>query len=406
MTKQGLFILCLLLLSACGRVGSLTGPSGDPFGTGGKNQISTEVGNGGSGVFCPGKDGARPYFEVMDVYEARKRGMPPELGGPELSVEQKLEIALGRLARLSPARAKRYHARTQDILKGAYFFHSGYLPHIADEDPADLTEGCRLLQIATRRKPIFDGDPEFLIDGNLWAQLDADNQAALLGHEVAYDEASKQYGQTTSRMARAFNSIFFSKRIETMSERSFFAFLDKIGFTMTDFAGVEVPTRVAEGNSLQTGSTRFDGDTVLSAAWQITQQEGDMFVKPLRYDYFGTPLIAGYGLRLEATFSKSGHLSSFVGGIQTLDEGKDPGQKKRMINDRGNLIRISGKGDNVLTTFFEDGHFHTVSLAKGSTVKVKGSGELSTLQSSECVTFDRDGFAENFNGQCYAPKAD
>ena len=206
-------------------------------------------------------------------------------------------------------RAAKYRSRAEDILKGAYFFNSGHLPHIGDEDPADVTEGCRLLQIATRRKPIFDGDPEFLIDGNLWAQLDADNQTALLGHEVAYDEASKEFGQTTSRMARAFNSIFFSKRIESMSLRTFFVFLDRIGFATSDLAGLAVPTKPAASNSSETGTTRFDGDTPTSAAWQITQQEGDMYIKPMKYDYFGTPLLVGKGLRLEATFSKDRHRS-------------------------------------------------------------------------------------------------
>ena len=77
--RRGFIVLALFVLSACGMNRSTPGLSSSPFDTAGKNQISTDVGAGGSGVYCPGKNGTRPYFEVLDVYEARKRGMAPGL---------------------------------------------------------------------------------------------------------------------------------------------------------------------------------------------------------------------------------------------------------------------------------------------------------------------------------------
>ncbi len=382
MLKKGLLILCLLL-SSCGKI-SPTGSSGSTFDTSGKNQISTEVGAGGSGVYCPGKNGARPYFEVLDVYEARKRGMGVDLGGPNLSVDQKLDIAFARLARLSPLRAKRYQKRAHEILKEAYFFHSGYLPHIGDEDPADLAAGCKLLQIATRRKPIFENDPEFIIDWNLFNQLDSDNQTVLLGHETSYDEAGNDYGQTTSRMARGFNSLYFSKRIESMTMKDFFAFLDKIGFLNTDVGGITVPTWSAARDELWgSNSMTFAEDGHLaSMSWMAKG-------KPA-FDYFGTSLqIADYSNRSSATFSKDGHLSQIDGQLSTV-------KNEEELNDRGNsvLLGVEARRGFWRTTFYEDGHFHMLLVDEGSKLKALNSNELTVLEEPKCVVFDPAGFVE------------
>ena len=75
-----------------------------------------------------------------------------------------------------------------------------------------------------------------------------------------------------------------------------------------------------------------------------------------------------------------------------------------MIAEMGNLIRISAKGDDLLTTFYEDGHFHTVRVAKDSKLKVHESTQLKVLDTDACVAFDREGFVESFDARCFAPK--
>src|SRR5688572_6660468 len=79
------------------------------------------VGNGGDAVVCTKGSFSchegdcsrpRPAAELLDIYEARDlRKFEIDLGGTELSVAQKLDRVLARLAVVDPWRAGKYRIR-------------------------------------------------------------------------------------------------------------------------------------------------------------------------------------------------------------------------------------------------------------------------------------------------------
>lgn len=348
-------------------------------------QMSTEVGAGGSGVLCGATPTSAAYFETMDVYEARKRNMPPELGAKDLPVTDKIEIALKRLAVFSPLRADRYRKRVAEIREKALYFTRGYLPHIGDDDPANLEEGCKIVQIATRRKPLFPNDPEFLFDQRLLSQLDNDNQAVLYLHEAAYEEASTQFHHATSRFTRGVISLFFSTHIEKMTRRSFIEFLAKAEFHSTDFAGLEIPTQIADADSTRAGTTRMEGERILSASWEV-RYEGSGSIPFLPISYFGKKLWMGGGINQEAAFSEAGKLVALWGIFQFDEE---------VLVDRGNeLRRLSNKHPALregLTVFDDQGRLRLLQAGKGSKLRLADKEGLTELDQVTCISLNPEG---------------
>lgn len=350
---------------------------------------STEVGAGGGGVLCKDNAGRVTSFEVLDVYEARVRGMQVTLGAPTLTVEQKIAAALDRLRRLSPERAARYRRRAGEILASAQFFRRGYLPRVGDEDPTDVPEGCRLVQIATRRKPIFAGDREFLIDGSLYDQLDRDNQAALILHEVVYEEGGKRFGHRSSRFSRAFLSTFLSRHIEGMTVRTFFDFLHTVEFKATDYGGISVPTLATTGDGDTPGKTVFAGERVARANYHVEFTDGDYSIPFQELDYFGRAVWLGGNLQMQARFSTAGRLIGVQSGIAW--------SSSTPLSDRGNTIRpardIPRGSGGFFTAFHDDGRFELLTAGAGSTLRIREGAPPETLAASSCVALDPEGRA-------------
>jgi len=375
----------LLFIVACG--GDL-GTDRDKTTAMDTSGYSTEVGGGGSGIRCQ-KD-AHSYFEVLDIYEARKRGMPPALGAKHLSVPEKLEIAFARLERLSPVRANRYRARAKFILENARFFTSGRLTHINDQDPADIDMGCSFVQIATRRNPLFENDPEFLIDKQLYDQLDADNQAALIIHEVAYEEAAKEYEHRTSRMARGFISLFISNRLDTMSTRDLFEFLAKAEFKFTDYAQLQVPTKVSSKARFP-GAIQFKGTQPMWAGWAIEQIEGELSVPHQTLPYAQQELRLGGGISLSVLF-EGGRIRQIVGHVSVVNSsGSEP-----YLRDRGNEIILAQSFGGMVFEFDDEGRFRLLTAGPGSRLKTR-NGIVQTTAVATCILLRADGEATVLN---------
>ena len=401
-TNQRVLILVgFLWLSGCGKTASNAPTSQtDIF----HPNFSTEVGAGGSGVLCDGGPKGT-YFEVMDVYEARKRNMDPQLGAPTLPVKEKLEIALKRLEVFSPVRANQYRTRAAEIMTSARYFTRGSMPHIGDDDPSDLESGCKILQIATRKKPIFPGDPEFLIDQRLYDRLDRDNQAVLFLHEVAYEEAAKSYGQLTSRPSRGFTSLFFSNRIESMDFASFLEFLGKVDFKTTDYAGLKVPTKIAlPSDNRRAARLHLENGRVVSATWEVTQQQGDFYIVEQDFPYLNQRLSIGGGMEQEAFFSEPHKLRALYGNLEVVgSQTNKDGVPSAVIEDRGNRIRLRYLRDPSVATFDDVGRFQMLSVAKGSELRLKDEPKAQLISETTCVAFAADGVAEMAHaGACRA----
>lgn len=157
------------------------------------------VGNGGHGVRCT--SGSTTSYDSLDLFEARAAALPVDLGAPDLTVDEKLDIALGRLRRLDVAAYERFAPKAHTFM--TYVLRLPDAPVTADEGPVSLPSTCELIQVIAQYEPRFPGDLAFVIDEDHWAALDNDAKATLILHETLYHDAI-EHGATNSAGVRQF----------------------------------------------------------------------------------------------------------------------------------------------------------------------------------------------------------
>ncbi len=202
------------------------------------------VGNGGDGIVC--RSGTKPEVETLDLYEARTmRGITAELGGPQLSWRDKLDIALTRLEKIDHFRAAHYQDRLNTFLSEASFIPGIKLIDIPDSQQVILPSQCTIEQVAIQKPPQFPGDAYYVVNKDLWDLMSTDNQAALVLHEIVYREAI-EFGHQNSISARYFNSLVLSNRFDKIALNDYIHLLYRLPFGTATVRGVEaalfVPT--------------------------------------------------------------------------------------------------------------------------------------------------------------------
>jgi hypothetical protein len=217
-------------------------------------QAST-VGNGGDGVVCRDSTGTVQSIEQLDYFEGRVlRALYPDLGSPQLSVAEKVSMALGRLSNLDPERYFQYSTEFSNFFSNVQWVRGVNLVDIPDygELPIDPTN-CKIEQLAIQRKPEIPGDKRYVINGDLWDLMNNDTKAALVLHEVIYRDAITR-GHTNSMRVRYFNTIISSHRLEGMNSDDYKQLLSTLGLDVyqwkDDKAGFTwqyLPDRVATG---------------------------------------------------------------------------------------------------------------------------------------------------------------
>lgn len=169
-------------------------------------------GNGGDAVVCT--QNGKVTAELLDFYEARvMREIQIDLGPAELSVEAKVDMALGRLRTISPARADRYAARIASFASDAQFFTRISLPDINDSKHVLLPVNCKIEQLVIQRQNPPPGTKKFLVNEDLWVLLSNTDRAGILLHEAIYEEALER-GASNSVKTRYFTSKISSSLAE------------------------------------------------------------------------------------------------------------------------------------------------------------------------------------------------
>jgi|GEM_PF-2139750 len=186
------------------------------------------IGNGGFYLECPDSK------EIYDYYETEKMGFTYS-PIPGATFEEKVEFLLTKLERLDPNRAKSYrYVWNQDWYKVLLQPEiEGAVVDFEDtKDPekmalyglgpgVDFPEECQL-KLALEQKrprylPLFEIEPIGLrIFMPHWRSLDADNQAALVLHELFYREALTRSFKT-SQEVRTLNGILGSNEFDDLS---------------------------------------------------------------------------------------------------------------------------------------------------------------------------------------------
>ncbi|MCM2321921.1 MAG: hypothetical protein NDJ90_01520, partial [Oligoflexia bacterium] len=139
------WLLCTLVAPACFAAGGDHGP-----------------GNGGDVVVCRNAAGAIRSVELLDLYEGRTRwGNVADLGGPGLSVPEKVSLLLTRLGNRLPALEKFYRDWYATFEQETLSLSGVQLVDIPDSEHIALPVGCAIEQIAIQKEPQFPREKRY-----------------------------------------------------------------------------------------------------------------------------------------------------------------------------------------------------------------------------------------------------
>jgi hypothetical protein len=195
------------------------------------------VGNGGDVVYCPG----RPTpVEMLDVYEARViRGIKIDMGASMLTAEQKADLAFSRLGTLSPVRSQNYRQWLKEFESEALYVANADLVGIPDSQHIVIPVGCQIKQLVIQNTPKFPGDKRYTICKDLWDQMDTDNRAAMIIHEVIYREAI-EVGVLNSIGSRYLAGALMVDRLKAMFFADFVPILRNLGLYWGEYKGISL----------------------------------------------------------------------------------------------------------------------------------------------------------------------
>lgn len=203
--------------------------------------VGGETGNGGGAVVCRNAStGVIEKVEVLDLYEARvTRNQTLGMGPTSLDFSQKIETVLNKLERLSPLRAAKYRALYKRFFNEAVIVPDANLTYIDDAAGIVVPVGCAKEQASILRNPEFPGDARYTISKILWDKMDNDSKAALILHEIIYQEGLS-LGQTNSKPTRFLVGKLTSTQIDDLNPESTSDLLVAIGFKALDMFGTLV----------------------------------------------------------------------------------------------------------------------------------------------------------------------
>ncbi len=199
-----------------------------------------KAGNGGDVLVCRDPDGKISSVELLDYYEAKERKIPLDLGPSDLKFEEKIEVALKRLERLSPSRAALYRMWYSKFFYEAKIENNMVLEDIDDSKHIWKPAGCVVEQIAVQREVKFPEDKRYYINKDLWDLLDSTNQAGLVLHEIVFREELVRAGsgEASSGNVRYFNSYIASPKLDSMMESDFLELLMRVKFNFVEIGGI------------------------------------------------------------------------------------------------------------------------------------------------------------------------
>lgn len=198
------------------------------------------VGNGGNIVLCKISDKEYSY-ELLDFYESRvMRHIQPDFFELGKNIDQKMDIILKRLEKLSPERARLYRSYYASFLSEVQWIQEGGLNTIPDSDHIiSPPPGCLVRQTVNQSQPLLPYDKRYFVDQEVWDHLDDNQKTGLILHEIIYREALS-IGHVNSVSTRYLNSFISSSQMDQISVREFNKLLKDLGFTTNSIHGVAI----------------------------------------------------------------------------------------------------------------------------------------------------------------------
>jgi len=195
-----------------------------------------ERGNGGDVLECSFAD-SPVTLELLDIFETREiHEKELSLGDNSLTVEKKVEIVLNRLKLFSKRRALKYKKWFDSFYKESKFLKDVNFGDIQDSSHIFIPNNCKLKQIINQQNPRFSNDKRYFINKNLWDQLDNNNRAALILHELIYREMQTP----TSIPVRRFIAYLISDALNNFTPEDFLRLAKEIGLNSLEIQSVLV----------------------------------------------------------------------------------------------------------------------------------------------------------------------
>lgn len=256
------------------------------------------VGNGGDVLVCKNKSHQITNIELLDHYEAKTiRGLSIDFEVSSSDIEHRLEVAFSRLKRLSPDRSEKYKKWAQDFVSEAQFLKDIELVDVPDSEHIVIPKGCHIQQIANQATTLLPGQKRYTIDLELWQQLNPDQKAGLILHELVYREALL-LGQVNSVASRFLASLMASPKLLEFSQSEFVDLLKDLGFTTVRVQGVLIELLVVDGDDVRELAVDFYPSGRLRSAQVVN---GSDYIEPLMGQV--------YFLRGQTRFHENGVLS-------------------------------------------------------------------------------------------------
>jgi hypothetical protein len=190
------------------------------------NRMGNEVGNGGDGVACI-QDDRTVSIELFDFYESRMlRQIEPRIEPVSEDPFVLARFVMDRLQKLDPEIG-------DDLLNIFGTFKDDMrlvdleLRDVPDQGEIEYEPGCGLVQVAVQKDPEFPLDKRYTINQNYWLKMSPNDQAGLIVHEIVYRYLIAR-GQRDSKLARYFNSIISSSKMDAYTIETFHHFLEQL----------------------------------------------------------------------------------------------------------------------------------------------------------------------------------
>lgn len=190
-------------------------------------------GGGGNIIACSDQNGVK--LQILDYWQAEKRNFNLDLGPANLSYMDKVQLVLKRIEKLNPDRYELYSKWAQNFFSDTFWESdtTARLSQIDDIGALAIPGNCSIIQVISQQDSDLPDDKRYTVLLRWWDQLDNDNKAGLVLHEIILRELTHQalppstYGTNidvahqTSKYARYFNGLISSSKISNMKLRDY-----------------------------------------------------------------------------------------------------------------------------------------------------------------------------------------
>lgn len=293
------------------------------------------VGNGGYVLECE-SNGITKWFSY-DLEEGIILNQLMPKYSSFKSYKEKANDVINRISKINPFRAKLYKQWLLTFETESQFLKTDMdLVNIPDISVGVVPRNCSLRQAIVQISSPGINEPRYLINSTIWNQLDENQKAALVIHELIYREAiSEENRHQNSVQVRKLNQWLHSGKLENMTVQNYIELIHQLQFAQVDahqipillFAfkaksdeRIEYPVHFWNSQSVKSAQVYFVSDLKFPGiqvkykcpanVYQLTTMEG-------RVEFYTSNKVKTLSMPVFASESRS---ESCYGGLVSLND--------------------------------------------------------------------------------------